>query len=100
MKRPGTMAAVLFALLLLALCRVTPTATADDRPQQDQIDRLQRDLANLREEIRLLRIQMQLNSKLSDAETKTMIASGPPRTLLEECPEPKVRRFLKRGEEG
>jgi len=74
MKRPGTkMAAVLSALLLLALCCVTPTATAQDKTPQEQIDRLQRDLADLREEIRLLRIQLQLNSKLSDAETKTML---------------------------
>jgi len=38
------------------------------------------------------------NSVFLDAETKTMIAAGPPRTLLRDCPEPKVRRFLTRGE--
>jgi phospholipid/cholesterol/gamma-HCH transport system ATP-binding protein len=35
-----------------------------------------------------------------DAETKTMIALGPPRVLLEESPEPKVRAFLTRGGSG
>ena len=40
------------------------------------------------------------NGVFLDAETKTMIASGNPKTLLEECPEPKVRRFLRRGEES
>jgi phospholipid/cholesterol/gamma-HCH transport system ATP-binding protein len=34
-----------------------------------------------------------------DAETKTMIAEGDPKVLLRECPEVKVRRFLRRGEE-
>src|SRR5262249_33592154 len=38
------------------------------------------------------------NSVFLDAETKTMIAAGPPRTLLRDCPEVKVRRFLTRGE--
>ena len=33
-----------------------------------------------------------------DPETRTMIAVGPPRELLEKCPEEKVRRFLTRGE--
>jgi phospholipid/cholesterol/gamma-HCH transport system ATP-binding protein len=32
-----------------------------------------------------------------DAETRTMIAGGPPRVLLERCPDPKVRAFLTRG---
>ena len=35
-----------------------------------------------------------------DAETKTMIALGPPRVLLEESREPKVRAFLTRGANG
>ncbi len=34
-----------------------------------------------------------------DAETKTIIAQGPPRDLLEQCSEPRVRQFLTRGEE-
>jgi phospholipid/cholesterol/gamma-HCH transport system ATP-binding protein len=38
------------------------------------------------------------NSVFLDAETKTMIAAGPPRRLLEDPPDPKVRRFLTRGE--
>jgi phospholipid/cholesterol/gamma-HCH transport system ATP-binding protein len=33
-----------------------------------------------------------------DAETRTMIASGNPRTLRDESPDPVVRRFLNRGE--
>jgi phospholipid/cholesterol/gamma-HCH transport system ATP-binding protein len=33
-----------------------------------------------------------------DPETKTMIASGPPKTLLAECQDPKVHAFLTRGE--
>ena len=33
-----------------------------------------------------------------DGETHTMLAAGPPRELLENCPEPKVRQFLSRGE--
>ncbi len=33
-----------------------------------------------------------------DPETKTMIASGPPKTLLAECKDPKVHAFLTRGE--
>ncbi|MGE3540400.1 MAG: ABC transporter ATP-binding protein [Candidatus Tectimicrobiota bacterium] len=37
------------------------------------------------------------NSVFLDAETKTMIAMGPPRQLLETCPDEKVRRFLTRG---
>src|SRR5438094_4849349 len=38
------------------------------------------------------------NSVFLDAETKTMIAAGHPRTLLQECRDPKVHRFLTRGE--
>jgi phospholipid/cholesterol/gamma-HCH transport system ATP-binding protein len=38
------------------------------------------------------------NSVFLDAETKTMIAAGHPRRLLEDPPDPKVRRFLTRGE--
>src|SRR5215470_4501062 len=34
-----------------------------------------------------------------DAETRTMIALGNPRTLRDESPEPKVRAFLTRGEQ-
>lgn len=37
------------------------------------------------------------NSIFLDQETKTMIAQGPPRQLLESCPDPKVREFLTRG---
>lgn len=37
------------------------------------------------------------NAVFLDAETKTMIAQGAPRQLAEHCPDPKVRRFLKRG---
>ena len=38
------------------------------------------------------------NSVFLDADTKTMIASGSPRDLLHHSPDPKVRRFLTRGE--
>src|SRR6266566_8270362 len=38
------------------------------------------------------------NSVFLDAETKTMIAGGHPDTLLKECRDPKVHRFLTRGE--
>ncbi len=38
------------------------------------------------------------NSIFLDAEAKTIIASGPPRTLRDECPDERVRRFLNRGE--
>ena len=38
------------------------------------------------------------NSVFLDAETKTMIATGSPRDLLEHSPDPRVRRFLTRGE--
>ena len=37
------------------------------------------------------------NSVFLDGETKTMIASGSPRDLLEHSPDPRVRRFLTRG---
>ncbi|MDD5035475.1 MAG: ATP-binding cassette domain-containing protein [Methylococcaceae bacterium] len=37
------------------------------------------------------------NSVFLDAETKTQIARGDPKRLLEECEDPKVRRFLTRG---
>ncbi|RMH06720.1 MAG: ATP-binding cassette domain-containing protein [Nitrospirae bacterium] len=36
------------------------------------------------------------NSVFLDADTQTMIASGPPRVLLQECPHPKVQQFLRR----
>ena len=39
------------------------------------------------------------NSVFLDAETKTMIAGGDPKTLLRDCRDPKVHRFLTRGEE-
>lgn len=38
------------------------------------------------------------NGVFLDPETKTQIAVGAPRRLLEECPDPKVQRFLRRGE--
>lgn len=38
------------------------------------------------------------NSVFLDADTKTMIATGDPKELLEHPPDPKVRRFLTRGE--
>jgi len=38
------------------------------------------------------------NSVFLDAETHTMIASGDPRILRDESPDPGVRRFLNRGE--
>ena len=38
------------------------------------------------------------NSVFLDAESKTMIAMGDPKTLLAESPDPKVRQFLTRGE--
>jgi phospholipid/cholesterol/gamma-HCH transport system ATP-binding protein len=40
------------------------------------------------------------NSVFLDAETKTMIASGDPKLLRDESPDPKVREFLTRGEQG
>lgn len=39
------------------------------------------------------------NSVFLDAETKTMIAAGHPKMLLEECTNPTVRAFLTRGKE-
>jgi phospholipid/cholesterol/gamma-HCH transport system ATP-binding protein len=38
------------------------------------------------------------NSVFLDAETRTAIAGGNPRTLLEESPDPVIRAFLNRGE--
>ncbi|MFO1205103.1 MAG: ATP-binding cassette domain-containing protein [Burkholderiales bacterium] len=40
------------------------------------------------------------NSVFLDAETKTMIATGDPKVLLAECEDPRVRRFLTRGEDS
>jgi phospholipid/cholesterol/gamma-HCH transport system ATP-binding protein len=40
------------------------------------------------------------NSVFLDAETKTMIATGDPKVLLEECEDPRVHRFLTRGEDA
>ena len=37
------------------------------------------------------------NSVFLDAATRTQIASGPPRDLLDHCPLPTVQRFLRRG---
>jgi phospholipid/cholesterol/gamma-HCH transport system ATP-binding protein len=37
------------------------------------------------------------SSVFLDADTKTMIAQGDPKTLRDECPDPKVRNFLLRG---
>ncbi|MGD2111793.1 MAG: ATP-binding cassette domain-containing protein [Gammaproteobacteria bacterium] len=38
------------------------------------------------------------NSVFLDAERRTVIASGDPKTLRDACPDPGVRRFLNRGE--
>lgn len=38
------------------------------------------------------------NSVFLDPETKTMIAQGAPRDLLENCQNPKIQEFLRRGE--
>ncbi|MGB5179069.1 MAG: polyamine ABC transporter ATP-binding protein, partial [Gammaproteobacteria bacterium] len=38
------------------------------------------------------------NAVFLDAETRTMIATGDPKTLRDESPDPRVRRFLNRGE--
>jgi phospholipid/cholesterol/gamma-HCH transport system ATP-binding protein len=38
------------------------------------------------------------NSVFLDADTRTMTASGDPKMLRDECPDPKVREFLTRGE--
>ncbi len=40
------------------------------------------------------------NSVFLDADARTQIAQGDPKRLLEECEDPKVRRFLTRGEAG
>ena len=40
------------------------------------------------------------NSVFLDADTRTMIAAGNPKKLRDESPDPKVRAFLRRGEEG
>ena len=39
------------------------------------------------------------NSVFLDAERKTMVAAGDPKRMLQECEDPKVHRFLTRGEE-
>ena len=39
------------------------------------------------------------NSVFLDPDTKTMIAGGNPRQLLQETRDPKVRTFLTRGEQ-
>jgi phospholipid/cholesterol/gamma-HCH transport system ATP-binding protein len=38
------------------------------------------------------------NSVFLDPETKTMIAQGPPKRLLAECRDPRIHKFLTRGE--
>jgi phospholipid/cholesterol/gamma-HCH transport system ATP-binding protein len=38
------------------------------------------------------------NSVFLDPETKTMLATGNPKMLLKEAPDPKIQEFLKRGE--
>ena len=38
------------------------------------------------------------NSVFLDADTKTMLAVGPPKTLRDTSPEPKIRAFLRRGD--
>ncbi|MEA3230948.1 MAG: polyamine ABC transporter ATP-binding protein, partial [Thermodesulfobacteriota bacterium] len=40
------------------------------------------------------------NSVFLDPETRTMIAQGDPKKLLADSTDPRVRRFLTRGEEG
>jgi phospholipid/cholesterol/gamma-HCH transport system ATP-binding protein len=40
------------------------------------------------------------NSVFLDPETKTMIAQGPPKELLAECQDPRIQKFLRRGEEA
>ncbi len=40
------------------------------------------------------------NSIFLDADTRTMTAVGDPKKLRDESPDPKVRAFLRRGEEG
>lgn len=38
------------------------------------------------------------NSVFLDPETKTMIAAGHPRDLLDHCPDPRIQKFLRRGD--
>jgi phospholipid/cholesterol/gamma-HCH transport system ATP-binding protein len=38
------------------------------------------------------------NSVFLDSEARTVIAAGPPAELRDRCPDPRVRRFLNRGE--
>ncbi len=38
------------------------------------------------------------NSIFLDADSKTMIASGPPNTLVKECSDPRIQQFLTRGQ--
>jgi phospholipid/cholesterol/gamma-HCH transport system ATP-binding protein len=40
------------------------------------------------------------NSVFLDPDTKTMLATGNPKELLENPPDPKILRFLTRGEAG
>jgi phospholipid/cholesterol/gamma-HCH transport system ATP-binding protein len=40
------------------------------------------------------------NSVFLDAETRTMIATGDPKQLRDQSDDPRVRRFLTRGENG
>lgn len=40
------------------------------------------------------------NSVFLDPETKTMIAQGDPKVLRDACPDPRVREFLTRSEDG
>jgi len=40
------------------------------------------------------------NAVYLDAETKTMLATGDPKVLVRESPDPKVRAFLTRGGKG
>lgn len=40
------------------------------------------------------------NAVFLDPETRTIIAQGNPRELLDQCPDPKVQRFLRRGDQG
>ena len=40
------------------------------------------------------------NSVFLDPDTKTMLATGHPKDLLENPPDPKIRKFLTRGEDG
>lgn len=60
-----------FTMALLIALAAAPAATAQETTQQ-QIDRLQKDLADLRAEIDRLRVQI-FNSKLAEAETKSQL---------------------------